>query len=406
MRLLVQKYGGTSVGTLAKIENVAHHISETLSECGKILVVVSAMGNYTDELIGQAKQLHSNPPKRELDILVTTGERISMSLLGIALHKRNISAMSLTGSQCGILTNEMHGNARIDKIIGSRITQGFETHDVVIVAGFQGVSPKTKDITSLGRGGSDLTAVALAITLKAEKCEIYTDVDGVYTCDPRVVKDAQLVKQISWQKLAKMTWAGICVLHHRAAFLASKFKLELSIKNSLRPKEEGTMLNHSSLEEPVVSAIGFKRQQTLLSIQIPKSKRLKSFFSSLPQLLWSLDESPHIFQQLMTSCGGMGVTLVLDEQCSKVVCAELEKIRREDFDEPMNIDLSNKMATISIVGQGFRQNPKLVEDIIDLVEDKIKLTEFKDTNINLLVEEDVLESCLNILHDYLFGSQR
>src|SRR5690606_30593967 len=195
--LIVHKYGGSSVKSIERIEAVADHIADRARAGDQLVVTISAMGAQTDELLQMAIQISASPPRRELDMLLTAGERISMALLSIALQKRGHHAVSLTGSQSGILTDETHGNARIHKILGDRIRQGIADNRVVIVAGFQGVSPKTREVTTLGRGGSDLSAVALAAALDAKEVHLYKDVEGVYSADPRIVPNARLLPKIN-----------------------------------------------------------------------------------------------------------------------------------------------------------------------------------------------------------------
>lgn len=239
MGLVVQKYGGTSVATIERIKAVAEHVHATVRSGAQAVVVVSAMGQQTDELLDLALQISKNPPRRELDMLLTVGERISMSLLSIALHQRGVPSVSLTGSQSGILTDEVHGNARIQTVLGDRIKAGLSRQNVIIVAGFQGMSAQSKEITTLGRGGSDLTAVALAHALKADSCEIYKDVDGVFSADPRDVPSAKLIRNLSWDEMSDLCWGGSSVIHARALFLAQKFQIPIEVRSSFNLDRPG-----------------------------------------------------------------------------------------------------------------------------------------------------------------------
>jgi aspartate kinase len=210
--IVVQKYGGTSVGDVDRIKQVADRVAATRQAGADVVVVVSAMGQTTDELVDLARQITNSPPPREMDMLLTAGERVSMALLAIALDVRGIPAVSYTGSQAGILTDSSHGEARITRITGERVKESLEKGRVVIVAGFQGVDPDTKEVTTLGRGGSDTTAVALAATLGADVCEINTDVEGVFTADPRVVPEAVKLDQIGYHEMIELARAGAGVL--------------------------------------------------------------------------------------------------------------------------------------------------------------------------------------------------
>jgi len=232
MPLLVQKFGGTSVGTPERIRSVAALIAAARAKGNDLVVVVSAMGHTTDELLELAHKVSDQPPGREVDMLLTAGERISMALLSMALADLGVKALSFTGSQSGILTTSHHRRARIEKILGDRIRKALTEGAVAIVAGFQGMSAE-KEITTLGRGGSDTTAVALAAVLKAERCEIYTDVDGVFSADPRVVPSAKQLPSVTFEVMVELAQRGAGVLHPRSVELAQKYKVPLFLKNSM-----------------------------------------------------------------------------------------------------------------------------------------------------------------------------
>lgn len=239
MSLIVQKYGGTSVGSPERILAVATRIRDACQAGHSLVVVVSAMGGTTDDLIDLAGKVSKAPPRREMDMLLSTGERISMALLSMALSDLGIPAMSLTGSQTGIITDTSHRRARIQRILGDRVRQGLAEGKVVIVAGFQGVS-EAKEITTLGRGGSDTTAVALAAALGAERCEIYTDVDGVFSADPRIVPKARLWRRVRHDHMVELAARGAGVLHLRSVQIAARYRVPLWVLNSLKAGAEGT----------------------------------------------------------------------------------------------------------------------------------------------------------------------
>jgi len=255
MDIIVQKYGGSSVESPQKIASIASRIQKSLQDNQKILVVISAMGKQTDTLLGYAKELSPSPSKRELDMLLTVGERASMALLSIALGELSVKAISLTGSQSGILTSAEHGAARILNIRPKRIHASFEKSDVVIVAGFQGMCLETGEITTLGRGGSDLTAIALAHTLQAKGCHIYTDVDGVYNADPRKVSDAQKFGALSHELAVKLAESGAKVIHDRAAKLARDKQVSYEVKNAHNEKV-GTEVLGNPMEMPELLFLG------------------------------------------------------------------------------------------------------------------------------------------------------
>lgn len=254
--LIVQKFGGTSVGTPERIRSVARRISEQVRDSSLgLVVVVSAMGHSTDELIGLAHRVCADPPDREMDMLLTAGERISMSLLSMALSELDVRAVSLTGSQSGIITDGSHCRARILRILGDRIRAGLKGGNVVIVAGFQGVS-ESKEVTTLGRGGSDTTAVALAASLGAARCEIFTDVDGVYSADPRIISGAHLLSEISSSEMAELATLGAGVLHPRCVELAHEYGVELWVKSSLNHSLGTVVRTPGTLKESDMNMTG------------------------------------------------------------------------------------------------------------------------------------------------------
>jgi len=247
--LIVQKYGGSSVADASSIQRVARRISDTRRAGNDVVVVVSAMGDTTDDLVDLAQQVSPDPPGRELDMLLTAGERISMALLAMAIHDNGFEARSYTGSQAGLITDSAHGRARIIDVTPGRIQKALSEGAVPIVAGFQGVSHESKDVTTLGRGGSDTTAVALAAALEAEVCEIYTDVDGVFTADPRTVGRASKVDRLSYEEMLELAAVGAKVLHLRCVEYARRFKIPIHVRSTfstlrargclpIRPKEE------------------------------------------------------------------------------------------------------------------------------------------------------------------------
>ncbi len=236
MGRVVQKYGGSSVADANSIKRVAKRIVATKAKGHDVVVVISAMGDTTDELMDLALEVSPLPPPRELDMLLTAGERMSAALLAMAIHDQGMHARSLTGSQAGIITTGTHGNARIIDITPGRITSALDLGDIVIVAGFQGVAQDTKDVTTLGRGASDTTAVALAASLGADYCEIYTDVDGIYTADPRIVPSARRIPEISYEEMLEMAACGAKILHLRCVEYARRYNIPIHVRSSFSLK--------------------------------------------------------------------------------------------------------------------------------------------------------------------------
>ncbi len=272
MNIIVKKFGGSSVGSIDKIKKIAENIAlekDKQTADTQFVVVVSAMEKTTDKLFDLAHQISAHPNQRELDMLVTAGERITIALLSLALQEKGIQSISFTGSQSGIITDNSHGNAKILTVNAFRIPQELSKNKLVIVAGFQGVSLE-KEITTLGRGGSDTTAVSLACYLNAQKCEIFTDVKGVYSADPRIVKDAIIIKNLSYEEMLFLALTGSKVLHSRAAEFAQKYNIPLEIKSSFE-NCEGTMITQH-MEESYVKAISHK--DCLKKITITENKKL------------------------------------------------------------------------------------------------------------------------------------
>ncbi|MCP5462706.1 MAG: aspartate kinase [bacterium] len=255
MGVIVQKYGGTSVGDSGRIKNVARRVVETKRKGNQVVVVVSAMGGTTDKLLEMAKQITDTPSERESDMLVSTGEQISVALLAMAIHDLGEDAISLTGAQVGIMTDDIHTRARILEISPTKMQEELNKDKIVVVAGFQGINIKN-DITTLGRGGSDTTAVALAAVLKADMCDIFTDVDGVYTADPRIVPNARKLREISHEEMLELASLGAKVLHSRSVEFANKYDVPLCVRSSFN-NSEGTYIvkEKDIVEEPAVRGI-------------------------------------------------------------------------------------------------------------------------------------------------------
>ena len=254
MNLIVQKFGGTSVENPETLKIVAQKIIECKEAGNEVVVVVSAMGSSTDELINLANELSETPSPREMDMLLSAGERITMSLLAMHLNNLGYESFSLTGSQAGITTTSRHGMAEIEDISGERVKEGIEDGKIVIVAGFQGVNKETKEITTLGRGGSDATAVALAAALDAEKCEIYTDVEGVFTADPRIVEKAKLIKEITYDEMLEMASSGAKVLMARSVEFGRRYNVPIIVKPTFSIGE-GTIVKDNVMEQAIVSGV-------------------------------------------------------------------------------------------------------------------------------------------------------
>ena len=400
-KLLVLKFGGTSVGSVARLQHVAGLIKEKVQEGYRLVVVVSAMGRFTDEILALASRLNPSPPERERDMLITTGERISISLLSIALDTLNIPSLSLTGSQSGILTDETHGNARIQKIRGDRIIEGLATFPVVIVAGFQGVSPRTRDITSLGRGGSDLSAVALSARLSAERCVVYTDVDGVMTSDPGLVPEARLIPRLSWDAMSEMTWTGAGVLHHRAALMAARFKVVTEIRSSFFPEKSGTLIKgFDSMEEAEVTACSCKRKQSLLRLTLDGSKAsVLKLHTHILDWLWQKEESPLIGQYQGDSLGnGSQLIYLIGTELIAPLEEEIASFCEKNAVKVPEFNKTSDCASVSLTGRGFRQHPGMMLKAGPVLSDCCFFSDLQDRSLSWVVPENRAEKVLKSLH--------
>lgn len=265
-KLIVQKYGGSSVANIERLENVAKRVIESAKKRNRLVVVVSAMGDTTDELLELSSKINPNPSEREMDMLVSTGEQISCALLAMAIHKRGLEAISFTGPQVGIITDTFHTRAKILRIETARIKEELKRNKIVIVAGFQGLSTAL-EITTLGRGGSDLSAVAMAAALGADMCEIYTDVEGIFTADPRIVPQAKKLKYITFDEMLELAARGAQVMQTRAVEVAKKFNIPLNVRSSFN-KKEGTIIMEKTpyIEEPVVRGVALTENEAKVTL--------------------------------------------------------------------------------------------------------------------------------------------
>ena len=369
MGLIVAKFGGSSVADAAGILRVAKRIADTKRAGNEVVVVVSAMGDTTDDLIDLAKQVSPNPPGRELDMLLTAGERISMAVLAMAINDLGFEARSYTGSQAGLITDSSHGKARIVDVTPGRIQEALRENAIPIVAGFQGVSQDTKDITTLGRGGSDLTAVALAAALYADVCEIYTDVDGIFSADPRIAPKARHVPRITYDEMMELAAAGAKVLHLRCVEYAKRFDLPIHVRSSFSEKE-GTFviadLNDQSklkklskvgaiMEQPIIAGVAHDLGDAKITVVgVPDRPGMAAaIFQAVADAGINMDM---IVQNVSVhESGATDVTFT----CPRGDAAKAElALRRIEKDVNFkDIDTDENIAKISLVGAGMRSHP-------------------------------------------------
>ncbi len=393
--LVVQKYGGTSVGSIERIKHVASHIANTVRQGDRVVAVISAMGDQTDELLAMAHAISQAPPRRELDMLLTSGERISMALVTIALHEIGQKAVSLTGSQSGIITDTVHGNARISKIGPHRIEENLKHGNVVIVAGFQGVSAESKEITTLGRGGSDLSAIALAAALKARSCQLYKDVEGVCSADPRVVTSPKILRALSWEAMTEMAWAGAAVLHPRGAHLAQKFAIPIEIRSSFHLDRPGTIVSGSqTMEKFVVQAITHKASMALIRGTL--SGGSQQILDDLRTWLWQQGESPQIQSQAVSSEGTdffWSVPRALATHVTKKIEVAPGLVRGPELQE---------CGIISVIGSGFWQSPETLAQVRNVISEPCFL-DVKNNAITIAVKNDEVAKVVEGLHQALIA---
>jgi aspartate kinase len=394
MRLIVQKYGGSSVADVDKIKQIAEQIAAVKNGEFDVVVVVSAMGKTTNQLIEMAKSISPEPPKREMDMLLSTGERTTMALLCIALEKLGVKAISLTGSQAGIITNDRYNEARVIEVRPFRVQDELAKGQVVVIGGFQGVSYK-RDITTLGRGGSDTSAVALAAALNAERCEIYSDVDGVYTTDPNLIMDAKHLPELSYQQLQEMAEAGAKVLNAQAVQFAKEAKIVLHARSTFNPGNETVVRESSVNEKSDVLAVVYEKE--IIRVFLHDSEKIDWMMNYLNDNQVPVKE----FHQSGLA-GDKGF------KCSFIISTNnlynWESIKETLEDQlRTGIYINESLSTISIIGEGFnRNNSVLIKTLEILKQNSIEYFGINTTSfrISILVERDLLNQAVKICHDY------
>ncbi|MEP6391723.1 MAG: aspartate kinase [Halioglobus sp.] len=398
MSLIVQKFGGTSVGTIERIEQVADKVAGFRSNGHQLVVVVSAMSGETNRLIDLAQQVQNNPMPREMDALVSTGEQVTTALLSMALNKRGIKAKSYTGSQVRILTDDAHTKARIREIDDARLHADLEQGYVIVVAGFQGVD-EHGNITTLGRGGSDTTAVALAAALKAQECQIYTDVDGVYTTDPRVVDGARRLSKITFEEMLEMASMGSKVLQIRAVEFAGKYNVPLRVLHSFEdgPGTLITLEDEDDMETPTIAGIAFNRDEAKLTIL-------------------GVPDMPGVAHRILGPIGAANIEVdvivqnVADDNTTDftftvgrtdLVRAEEVLIGVKNELQAREVRSDNRIAKVSVVGVGMRSHAGVASQMFAALADvgiNIQMITTSEIKISVIIEEKFLELAVRSLH--------
>ena len=397
MSLTVQKYGGTSVGDAERIRHVAGRIAATRRNGDDVVAVVSAMGDYTDRLIDLAAAVSDNDHPREMDMLLTAGERIAMALLAMAIQDEGIDAMSLTGSQAGILTDATHGEAKIQEIRAGRVRDGLSEGKVVIVAGFQGVAPDTKDVTTLGRGGSDATAVALAAALDADACEICTDVDGVYTADPRLVPDARLLAEVSYEEMLELAGSGARVLMTRSVEFGRRYNVPIQVRSSFHDGP-GTWVKETTMEQAIVRGIAHDTSEAKVTVH-------------------GVPDRPGVASALFTpmAAEGVNVDMIVQNVSTRGITDISFTVPKEDADRAVKVaervagelgadgvDVDENIARVSIVGAGMSSEAGVAAQMFSTLSEhsiNIEMISTSTIRISCVVKGDDVAEAVRSLHE-------
>jgi aspartate kinase len=404
--LVVQKYGGSSVADATCVKRVAQRIVDTKKNGYDVVVVVSAMGDSTDELIELAEQVSPHPPARELDMLLTAGERISMAVLAMAITDLGVEARSFTGSQAGVITDAAHGKARIIDVTPGRIRGALDRGAVAIVAGFQGVSQDTKDITTLGRGGSDTTAVALAAALDAEVCEIYTDVDGVFSADPRIVPTARRLDTILYEEMLEMAASGAKVLHLRCVEYARRFDLPIHVRSSFSDREGTWVVSETNrkreredVEQPIISGVAHDRSEAKVTVVgVPdRPGEAAAIFETVAGAEVNIDM---IVQNVSAaSTGRTDITFTLPRAEGDKAMKALSERQGDIGFESLQYDQG--IGKVSLVGAGMRSHPGVSATFFRALADagvNVELISTSEIRISVVCRESDVKGAVNAVH--------
>ncbi|MFN4064889.1 MAG: aspartate kinase [Parazoarcus communis] len=399
MALIVQKYGGTSMGSPERIKNVARRVARFRAEGHQVVVVVSAMSGETNRLIALAKEVASSPDPRELDVVISTGEQVTIGLLSMALQDEGLKARSYTGAQVRILTDDAHTKARILNLDEAPIRKDLDEGKVVVVAGFQGVD-EHGNITTLGRGGSDTTGVALAAALKADECQIYTDVDGVYTTDPRIVPEARKLDTITFEEMLEMASLGSKVLQIRSVEFAGKYKVKLRVLSSFQDGGEGTLITveeDNNMEQPVISGIAFNRDEAKLTVLGVPDKPGIAY-----QILGPVADANIDVDMIIQNVGHDGTT----DFSFTVSRGDLDKATKvlegvQAHIGARSVAADKTMCKVSIVGVGMRSHPGVASKMFRTLAEEginIQMISTSEIKISVAIDEKYLELAVRVLH--------
>ncbi|MBN1871128.1 MAG: aspartate kinase [Candidatus Omnitrophica bacterium] len=395
--IVVQKYGGSSVANTERIRNVARRIVRYKRMGSKMVVVVSALGDTTDELIKLSRSITRIPSEREMDMLISTGEQVSVALLAMAIHKMGEEAISFTGAQVGIITDSSHTKARIIDVNAKKIINELKDDKIVIVAGFQGIT-MNQDITTLGRGGSDTTAVALAKSLNAAVCEIYTDVDGIYTADPRIVKNARKLARISYEEMLELASLGAQVMHPRSIELAGKFKIPLHVRSSFNYRK-GTIISEEvkMMEKVLVSGVTVNKKEAKITIcDVPDKPGIAAkIFQNLAKANINID----MIIQNISRTGATDVSFTVQKDDLQKTINLANEISRSIGAEGVTSD--NNIAKVSVVGIGMKTHAGVAAKMFSALADKkinIEMISTSEIKISCVIDKNKSEEAVKALH--------
>ncbi len=398
MALIVQKYGGTSVGSVERIQNVADKVIKTVEEGHQVVVVVSAMSGETNRLTSMAQEIQTRPNPREMDVLLSTGEQVTIALLSMALMQRGYPAVSYTGWQVPILTNAVHTKARIEQINDDKLRNELNAGKIVVVAGFQGVT-LNQEITTLGRGGSDTTAVALAAALKADECQIYTDVDGVYTTDPRVVPNARRLDVITYDEMLELASLGAKVLQIRSVEFASKYRVPLRVLSSMQ-EGGGTLITSEDnvMEKPLISGIAFNRDEAKLMILGVPDKPGVAY-----QIVGPISDANIDIDMIIQNQGVDGTTDFTFTVHRNDCPAALEILRQQaEKLGAREVMADDGIVKVSLVGIGMKSHAGIAARMFEVLADRginIQMIGTTEIKISVIIDEEHLEEAVQALHD-------
>ena len=398
MNLIVQKFGGSSVANVERVRHVAQIITDTYAKGTSVIAVVSAQGDTTDDLIAKAKEITDKPSSREMDVLLSTGEQISMSLLAMAIEQMGYPVISLTGWQAGFLTESTHRNARIKKINTERLQNELDKKNIVIVAGFQGLN-RYDDITTLGRGGSDTSAVAIAAALKADKCEIYTDVDGVYTTDPRIVPNAHKLDEITYDEMLELATCGANVLHNRSVEMAKKYSVKMEVRSSIHSDVPGTIVKEvCKVEKMLIKGVALDNDVTRISvIEVPDQPGIAfRIFSALAASKINVDIILQSVGREGTKDISFTVSTAHKDAAMQIAEAFCQTVGGKE------VNFNDNVAKVSIVGAGMLSNPGVAATMFEALGENninISMISTSEIKISVLIEKEQGKKAVNAIHD-------